>query len=101
MYFVSFNVDCGERSCRTQVLAGTAAYAPFLIDCRNHQRLRIIRILPYHPDGSARAVTCAVAAADFVSIHDAVVKIYNCVSDLDGRLLLPCYRSDGSGWTDV
>lgn len=92
MYFVSFNVNCGERSCRTQILAGTASDASFLIDCRNHQRLRVIRILPDHTDGSGRAVTCTVAAADFISIHDAVIKIHYSVSYLDGRLLLPGYR---------
>lgn len=82
MYFVSFYVNCGERSCRTQILAGTASDASFLIDSRDHQRLRIIRILPDHPDGSGRAVACTVAAAYSVGIDDTVVKVHYCVTYL-------------------
>ena len=37
MYFVSFYMNCSERSCRTQVLAGAASYTSLFVYCRNHQ----------------------------------------------------------------
>ena len=94
MYFVSFYMNCGQRPCRAKVFACSASDAPFLIHYRNPERLRVVRILPYHADGSGRTVSCAIAAADFVCVHDAVVKAYDSVSYLDRRLLLNAYRPD-------
>ena len=83
MYFVSFYMDCCKRSCRAEVLTCSATDTSFLIYGRNHQRLRVVRILSYHLDSSGRAVTGAVAAAYSVGVHDAVVKIHDSMSDLD------------------
>ena len=83
MYFMSFNVDCRKRSCRAEVLTCSAADTSLLIYGRNHQRLRVVRILSYHLDRSCRAVAGTVAAAYSVCVHDAVVKIHDSMSDLD------------------
>ena len=82
MYFVSLNVNCGERPCRTQILAGTTSDASFFIDSRNHQRLRVIRILPHHPYRTGRTVTGAVAATYSVGIYHAIVQVDHGVSYL-------------------
>ena len=83
MYFVSFNMYCSKRSCRTEVLTSSATDTSLFVDNRNPERLRIIRILADHLDRSGRAVTCTVAAAYSVGVHDAVVEIYDSMSDLD------------------
>lgn len=83
MYFVSFYMDCCQRPCRAEVLTCSAADASFFVHYRYPERTRVVRILPYHADRSGRAVSCTVAAAYFVSIHDAVVETYDGVSDLD------------------
>ena len=84
MYFVSFYMNCSERSCRTQVLAGAASSTSLFVYCWNHQGLRIGRILSDHSDGSHRAMTGTIAAFYAVSVDNAIVKIHDSVSDLDG-----------------
>ena len=82
MYFVSFDMDGTERPCRAEVLARSATDAPLLVHGRDHQRFRVVRILAYKVDGTGRAVAGAVAAFHSVSVHYAVVEVYNCMSDL-------------------
>ena len=101
MDFVSLNMNGSERSCRAKVFACSAADASFLIDCRDSERLRVVRILPYHADCSGWAVSCTVAAAYLISVYDAVVEAYYSVSDLGRRLLLSADRSDRSRRTDI
>ena len=101
MNFVSFNMDCCERSCRAEVFTCSAADASFLIDCRDSERLRVVRILSYHADCSGWAVSCTVAAAYFISVYDTVVEAYHSMSDLGRRLLLSADRSDRSRWADI
>ena len=81
--FYSVDSDCAQWTGWTEMFAGSAAYALLFDDGRYHEAVRVLWICPDHRDGSDRAVTCAVAAADFVSVHDAVVKAYHCMSDLD------------------
>ena len=38
MYFVTFNVDGAERTGRTEVFAGSTAYAHLLVDGRDADR---------------------------------------------------------------
>ena len=82
MYFVSFNMYCSKRSCRTEVLTSSATDTSLFVDNRNPERLRIVRILLDHTDGSCRTMSCAVSAAYFINVHHAVVKTYDCMSDL-------------------
>ena len=83
MYFMSLYMDSCERSCRAEVLTCSATDTSLLIYGRNHQRLRVVRILSYHLDRSGRAVARAVSAAYLVGVHDAVVKVHDSMSDLD------------------
>ena len=84
MYFMSLYMDSCKRSCRAEVLTCSATDTSFLIYGRNHQRLRVVRILSYHLDRSCRAVAGTVAAAYSVSIDYAVVEVHYCMSYLDG-----------------
>ena len=101
MNFVSFNMDCCERSCRAEVFTCSAADTSFLVYCRDSERLRVIRILSYHADCTGRTVSCTVAAAYLISVYDAVVEAYYSVSDLGRRLLLSADRSDRSRRADI
>ena len=83
MYFVSFNMYCSKRSCRTEVLTSSATDTSLFVDNRNPERLRIIRILLDHTDGTCRTMSGAVSAAYLIDVHNAVVKTYDSVSDLD------------------
>lgn len=80
---MSFHMNGRERPCRTEVFACSASDAPFFIYGRDHERLRVVRILADHPDGSGRTVACAVAAFHSVSVHYAAVEIDYRVADLD------------------
>lgn len=101
MNFVSFNMDCCERSCRAEVFTCSAADTSFLVYCRDSERLRVIRILSYHADCTGWTVSCTVSAAYLIRIHYTVVKAYDSMSDLDGRLFLSADRSDSSCRADV
>lgn len=84
MYLMAFHMDGCKWPCRAEVLTCSAADASLFVDCRNHERIRIVRILADHPYRTVRAVACAVSAADFVSVHNAEVKVHDGVSYLDG-----------------
>lgn len=73
MYFMTFYIDCAERTCRTQIFARTAADAPFFENGRNQQRCLVSCNAADHLYSSGRAVSRAVAAGYSVSIHYAVV----------------------------
>ena len=72
VHFVSFHVNCAERSGRAEVLAGTAADAFVLVHGR-HMYLAIWAFIVHHLDGTSGAVACAVAATDTVGQYDTVV----------------------------
>ena len=44
MHLVTLNVDCAERTRRTQVLARSAAYAAGLVDNRYLRRLLVLGV---------------------------------------------------------
>ena len=83
MHFMSLYMDGSERPCRAEVFAGTASYAPFFVDCRNHERILVSRILANHPDCAGRAMACAVSAFYLVGIDNAQVKVNHGMSDLN------------------
>ena len=67
------HIDGAERPGRTEILAGTAAYAPLGIDGRYTKILAVIAVLAatsvtamsshrHHLYGSGRTMPCAVAA---------------------------------------
>ena len=96
MHFMSLYMDGSERPCRAEVFAGTASYAPLLIHSRNHERILALRILANHPDCTSRAMACTVSAFHIVCVHNAKVKVYYSMSDLNRRFLLHAHRADGS-----
>lgn len=83
MYLMTFHMDGCKRPCRAEVLTCSAADASLFVDCRNHERIRIVRILADHPYRTARAVASAVSAADLVCVDDAIVEIYHGMTYLD------------------
>ena len=84
MYLMTFHMDGCKRPCRAEVLTCSAADASLFVDCRNHERIRIVRILADHPYRPVRTMACTVSAADFVSVHNTEVKIHYGMSYLDG-----------------
>ena len=79
---MAFYVYGRERTGRAEVLAGSAAYATFLIHSGYEEGFFVLRIEFYHPDGPRRASACTVAATYSVSIDYAVVKINHGVAYL-------------------
>ena len=86
---MTFNVYCRERLRRTEILAGSAADAPLLIHCRDAEGSFIFRIEFHQFDCPDRTPARTVAATDPVSLHDAIVKIDDCVTDLCRGFLFP------------
>ena len=84
MYLMSLNVDGCERSCRAEIFTCAASDAPLFEYSRDHERVRVIRVLAYHSYRSVRAVACAVAAAYTIGVYHTVVEVDHGVSDLDG-----------------
>ena len=83
MYFMSFNMDSCKRSGRAEVFACSATDTSFLIYNRNPERVLVFRVLPYQLDSSGRAVTGTVTTAYSICIDYTIVKIDNCMSNLD------------------
>ena len=100
MHLIPFYVYRAERSGRAEVLAGTAADALVLVNSRNlHCAVRAFVV--YHLDSSCRAVTCAVAAADAVGQHHAIVLDPHGMPHMDICLLLTGNGLDGTGRADL
>ena len=100
VHFISFNVNCAERSGRAEVLAGTAADALVLVHGR-YLHLAIRAFIVYHLDGTSGAMSCTVAAADAVGQHHAVLLDPNGMSDMDVGLFLTGDGLDGTGRADL
>ena len=100
VHFVSFHVNCAERSGRAEVLAGTAADAFVLVHSR-HLHLAVWSFIVYHLDGTSGAMTCAVAAADAVGQYHAVLLDPNGMSDMDVGLFLTGNGLDGTSRADL
>ena len=100
MHLVPFHKNRAEWAGGAEVLAGTAAYALVLVNSRNlHCAVRAFVV--YHLDSSCRAVTCAVAAADTVGQHHAIVLDPYGISHMDICLLLTGNGLDGTGRADL
>ena len=100
VHFISFHINRAERSGRAEVLAGAAADAFVFVHGRDlHRSVRTFVV--YHLDGSRRAVTGAVAAADAVGEHHAVLLDPYGMTDMDAGLLFPCDGLDGTGRADL
>ena len=100
MYFMSLNVDSGERTSGTNILAGTAAYTGFLVDDRHHGRLLVILVEHHHLNGSCWAVAGTVATLHAVGDRHTVLLDPHGMAYLDRRLLGLVYLDDGSCGTD-
>ena len=100
VHFIPFHVNCAERVGRAEVLAGAAAYAFVLVHSR-HLYLAIWAFVIHHLDSSSGAMAGAVAAADTVSQHHAVLFDPNGMSDMDVGLFLTGNGFDGTGRADL
>ena len=89
-----FDVNRAERAARTKILACSAADAALLVHGGDKRRIRVIRILMHHVNGSRGTVACAVAAIHAVGIDDAVVGDPHGMADLRRRLLGRRDRTD-------
>ena len=100
MHLIPFYVYRAERSGRAEVLACPAAYAFVLVHGR-HLHCAVRAIVVNHLDGSRRAVTCAVATADAVGQHHAIVLDPYGMPHMDAGLLLTGNGLDGTGRADL
>ena len=100
VHFISFHVNCAERSGRAEVLAGTAADAFVLVHSR-HLHLAVWSFIVHHLDGTSGAVACAVAATDAVGQHNAIVFDPYGVTHVDVGLFLTGNGHDGTGRADL
>ena len=99
MDFMPFYIDGAHRTGRAVVFAGTAADALLRIDGRDLEFLVVLAL--HHLDGVDRAVAGAVAAADLVAVHDAVLGNDHGMADLDGALVGHAFhQADGAGRAD-
>ena len=72
MHLVSFYIDSRERTCGTQIFAGTTAYTACLVDSRNVGRCLVVGVAGYHLDGADRTVAGAVAAFHTIGQRNTV-----------------------------
>ena len=100
MHFISFHINCAERSGRAEVLAGAAADA-FVLVYGRHLHLAVRSFIFYHLDGTCGAVACAVAATHTIGQYDAIIFNPNGMTHMDAGLLFPCDRFDGTSGADL
>ena len=100
MHLIPLHVNCTKRTGRAEVLAGTAADAFVFIDGW-HFHCAVRAFVVYHLDGSRRAVARAVAAADAVGEHHAVILDPHGMSDMDVGLFLTGNGLDGTSGTHL
>ena len=98
---MTFNIDSGNRTSRTQILTCSATDTQLCVDSRNLPRFRIIGIHWNHLDGTNRAMPCAVATLMFVGIDNTVLLDPNGMTNLDRRLIFNADRLDGTSWTSL
>lgn len=73
MYRVSFHINRAERACRTKVLAGSAADAPFGIHNGDSDRVHIFTVGRDHQYRTRRAMTGTVAALHSIGQRNAIL----------------------------
>ena len=91
MPLIAFHIYRAVGSRRTEVLAGTAAYAPFLVHDGYLQRFLIIGIHRYHHYGSCGTVACAVSTAHSIAYRQTVLPYPYGMTYPCRRFLLTCY----------
>ena len=100
VHFISFHINCAERSGRAEVLAGAAADAFVFVDGR-HLYLAVRTFVIHHLDSSSGAVACTVATADAIGQHNAILLDPYGMSDMDASLFLTGDGLDGTGRADL
>ena len=73
MYFVPFDIDGTEGTCRTQVLACAATDATLYADSRNFQSIGTVGIKGHHADAPRGTMVGAVIALLPVAEDDAIL----------------------------
>ena len=100
VHFISFHVNCAERSGRAEILAGTAADAFVFVHGR-HLHLAVRTFVVDHLNGSSRAVARAVAARYAVGQNHTVFLNPYGMSDMDASLFLTGDGLDGTSRADL
>ena len=94
---MAFHIDGAERTRRTKVLACSASYAAFGIDCRYLDGGLIFRIRRNHLYGAGRAMAGTISTFHLVGDADAVLFNPYGMADLDGRFFGKACQMDGTG----
>ena len=100
MSYITFHINRAEWSGRAEALAGAAADAFVFVHSRHLYR-SVWTFVVYHLDGSCRAMAGAVAAADAVGEHYAIVFNPYGMTHMDAGLFLTCDGLDGTSGTDL
>ena len=98
---MSFDIDCAEGACRTEILAGSATDAPLFVHDRNLWRTGVAGIRRHHLNGTGRTVPGTVSAFYSVGERHAVFLYPYGVAYLRGRLVRKCDRAYCSSRTDI
>jgi hypothetical protein len=100
VYLVTFDVNSGEGTSGTQVLASTTADALGFVDRRDVGAELIIRIKGHHLNGSRRTMARAVATFHAINDGDTILLNPYSVPYLDAGFLFVADRTNGSGGAD-
>lgn len=95
MHYIAFHIDGTERTCWAEMLTGTAPDALDLVDGRHHDGLAVMLVFN-HLDGTSRAVSSTIAAADTIGEDDTVVFYPNGMTHMDVGLFFLGDGLDGS-----
>ena len=95
---LAFHIDSREWTRWTDVFAVSASDAFLGVDSRHFMR-SISRF--YHDDSAGRAVTPAVAAADAIAQHDAVVFDPHGMTNLDSSFVSRLVEMDSASGTHI
>ena len=99
--YVSFDIDCAERSCRAEVFALAAAYTAFFIHRRHLHRATVRGCMIDHLNCIRRTLACTYAARLTLSNRDTVVGYPHRMPDADSCLVLNSDRSYSLRWAHL
>ena len=101
MDFMALNIDGGEGTGGTEMLAGTATDASALVDSGYVGRLVVIGIAGHHLDGSRGTMAGTVATINAIGENQAVFLNPYGVADLRGCFQFLADGLDGTGRADL
>ena len=99
--YVSFDIDCAERSCRAEVFALAAAYTAFVVNSRHLYGTSVGSSIIHHLNSLCRAMACTSTAVVAFVHRDTVGCYPHSVTDMYGCLVLNGNGSDGISRANV